>query len=196
MVDEVYEILTTTPEGFTMHPKLAQQFATRHKMFESGEVDWALGEAMAYGSLLVEGTSVRLSGQDSRRGTFSHRHATLVDYETSAEHTPLKELGEGHGSNFWVYDSLLSEYAVLGFEYGYSIANPKALVLWEASSATSPTEPRSSSTSSSSPRRTSGTRTAAWSCCSPTASRDRALSTRPPASNGSWSCGRRQHARL
>ena len=132
MVDEVYEILTTTPEGFTMHPKLAQQFATRHKMFESGEVDWALGEAMAYGSLLVEGTSVRLSGQDSRRGTFSHRHATLVDYETSAEHTPLKELGEGHGSNFWVYDSLLSEYAVLGFEYGYSIANPKALVLWEA----------------------------------------------------------------
>ena len=135
-----------------MHPKLAQQFATRHKMFESGEIDWALGEAMAYGSLLVEGTSVRLSGQDSRRGTFSHRHATLVDYETSAEHTPLKELGEGHGSNFWVYDSLLSEYAVLGFEYGYSIANPKALVLGKPSSATSPTEPRSSSTSSSSPQ--------------------------------------------
>ena len=167
MVDEVYEILTTTPEGFTMHPKLAQQFATRHKMFEGGEIDWALGEAMAYGSLLVEGTSVRLSGQDSRRGTFSHRHATLVDYETSAEHTPLKELGEGHGSNFWVYDSLLSEYAVLGFEYGYSIATRRHSCSGKPSSATSPTEPRSSSTSSSSPQRTSGTRTAAWSCCSP-----------------------------
>ena len=73
-----------------------------------------------------------LSGQDSRRGTFSHRHATLVDYETSAEHVPLKALGHEHESNFWVYDSLLSEYAVLGFEYGYSVAKPDAMVLWEA----------------------------------------------------------------
>jgi 2-oxoglutarate dehydrogenase E1 component len=132
MVDEIYETLNSTPDGFTMHPKLAQQFATRDKMFRGGEIDWALGEAMAYGSLLLEGRPVRLSGQDSRRGTFSHRHATLVDFETSAEHTPLKELGAGKGSDFWVYDSLLSEYAVLGFEYGYAVKNPDALVLWEA----------------------------------------------------------------
>ena len=131
-VDEIYEKLTATPQGFVMHPKLAQQFATRDKMYRGGEIDWALGEAMAYGSLLLEGKSVRLSGQDSRRGTFSHRHATLVDYETSAEHTPLKALGHEHESNFWVYDSLLSEYAVLGFEYGYSVAKPDAMVLWEA----------------------------------------------------------------
>ncbi|MEM8707035.1 MAG: multifunctional oxoglutarate decarboxylase/oxoglutarate dehydrogenase thiamine pyrophosphate-binding subunit/dihydrolipoyllysine-residue succinyltransferase subunit, partial [Actinomycetota bacterium] len=132
MVDEIYDTLTSTPDGFTMHPKLAQQFATRDKMYQDGQIDWALGEAMAYGSLLLEGRSVRLSGQDSRRGTFSHRHATLVDYESGDEHTPLKELGKAHDANFWVYDSLLSEYAVLGFEYGYSIANPAALVLWEA----------------------------------------------------------------
>ena len=132
MIDEIYRTLTTTPDGFTMHPKLAAQFATRDKMFQGGEIDWALGEAMAYGSLLLEGRPVRLSGQDSRRGTFSHRHATLVDYETSEEHTPLKALGRGHDTDFWVYDSLLSEYAVLGFEYGYSVKNPNALVLWEA----------------------------------------------------------------
>ncbi|MEM9200866.1 MAG: multifunctional oxoglutarate decarboxylase/oxoglutarate dehydrogenase thiamine pyrophosphate-binding subunit/dihydrolipoyllysine-residue succinyltransferase subunit [Actinomycetota bacterium] len=132
MVDEIYATLNATPDGFVMHPKLAQQFATRDKMYQGGEIDWALGEAMAYGSLLQEGKSVRLSGQDSRRGTFSHRHATLVDFETSAEHTPLKELGRAHRSDFWVYDSLLSEYAVLGFEYGYSVANPDSLVLWEA----------------------------------------------------------------
>ena len=150
-----------------MHPKLAQQFATRHKMFEGGEIDWALGEAMAYGSLLLEGKSVRLSGQDSRRGTFSHRHATLVDYETSAEHTPLKALGHEHESNFWVYDSLLSEYAVLGFEYGYSVAKPDAMVLWEAQFGDFANGAQIIIDQFIVARRTSGTRTAAWSCCSP-----------------------------
>ncbi len=127
----IYDALCTTPDGFAMHPKLARQFDQRHKMYEEGEIDWALGEAMAFGSLLMEGVSVRLSGQDSRRGTFSHRHSTLVDYDTTDEYVPLQSLCSG-GSKLWIYDSLLSEYAALGFEYGYSTASPEALVIWEA----------------------------------------------------------------
>jgi 2-oxoglutarate decarboxylase len=130
-VDRIYAALSSTPEGFTVHPKLAQQFAKRDEMFHGGEIDWALGESMAMGSLLLEGSSIRLSGQDSRRGTFSHRHSTMVDFETNAEHVPLAELAPD-GTNLWIYDSLLSEYAVLGFEYGYSITNIDALVIWEA----------------------------------------------------------------
>ncbi len=130
-VARVYEALSARPDGFVMHPKLAQQFETRDKMFAGGEIDWALGEAMAFGSLLLEGTSIRLAGQDSRRGTFSHRHSTLVDYGTGAEYQPLSELADAD-TNLWIYDSLLSEYAALGFEYGYSVATPEALVLWEA----------------------------------------------------------------
>ena len=130
-VERVYRALSTTPEGFTLHPKLARQFAQRDEMFRAGEIDWALGEAMAFGSLLLEGTSLRLSGQDCRRGTFSHRHSTLVDYETADEYVPLSAL-RAPGANLCIYDSLLSEYAVLGFEYGYSAVTPEALVIWEA----------------------------------------------------------------
>ena len=130
-VDAIFHALETVPEGFVVHPKLAKQFKTRAAMFVEGEVDWALGEAMAFGSLLYEGTSVRLAGQDSRRGTFSHRHGVLVDYETGEEYTPLQAL-TAEGTQFWLYDSLLSEYAALGFEYGYSVANKDALVMWEA----------------------------------------------------------------
>jgi 2-oxoglutarate dehydrogenase E1 component len=130
-VDAVYQALSTTPEGFHLHPKLAKQFDSRTQMFQEGQIDWPLGEAMAFGSLLHEGRSVRLAGQDSRRGTFSQRHATLVDYDTGAEFTPLAQL-EHEGSHFWIYDSLLSEYAALGFEYGYSVINKDALVCWEA----------------------------------------------------------------
>ncbi|HEY5155530.1 MAG TPA: multifunctional oxoglutarate decarboxylase/oxoglutarate dehydrogenase thiamine pyrophosphate-binding subunit/dihydrolipoyllysine-residue succinyltransferase subunit, partial [Acidimicrobiales bacterium] len=130
-VDTIFRALETVPDGFVVHPKLARQFETRARMFADGEVDWALGEAMAFGSLLYEGTSVRLAGQDSRRGTFSHRHGVLVDYETGEEYTPLQELNAA-GTHFWLYDSLLSEYAALGFEYGYSVANKDALVMWEA----------------------------------------------------------------
>ena len=130
-LDRVYAALTWRPVGFHVHRKLAQQFETRDKMYQEGEIDWSLGEAFAIGSLLSEGTSIRLSGQDSRRGTFSHRHSTLVDYETGAEHVPLATIAEGD-TNLWIYDSLLSEYAALGFEYGYSIVNDKALVIWEA----------------------------------------------------------------
>jgi 2-oxoglutarate dehydrogenase E1 component len=131
-IERIYNVLSSVPEGFTLHPKLAKQFEARTKMFrEEGEVDWALGEAMAFGSLLLEGHDLRVAGQDTRRGTFSHRHAVLVDYETGAEWAPLAHLDPDQ-AKFWIYDSLLSEYAALGFEYGYSVANPAALVAWEA----------------------------------------------------------------
>ncbi len=130
-VERVYRALNTVPAGFTVHPKLAKQFEQRDRMFRSGEIDWGLGEAMAFGSLLMEGTSVRLSGQDSGRGTFSHRHSTLVDYVTNEQYVPLSALCT-QDSNLWIYDSILSEYAALGFEYGYAVAKPEALVLWEA----------------------------------------------------------------
>ncbi len=126
------EATTAVPEGFTIHPKLVRQFDQRATMVAGGEVDWALGEALALGSLVLEGTDVRLAGQDTRRGTFSQRHAVLVDYDTGAEWIPLAHLnGEGLGT-FGVYDSLLSEYAAVGFEYGYSVEAPDALVAWEA----------------------------------------------------------------
>jgi len=123
---------TRVPEGFTVHPKLARQFAQRAELVAAGEVDWALGEALALGSMLLEGTDVRLAGQDTRRGTFSQRHAVLVDYATGDEWVPLGHLaGDGVG-RFSVHDSLLSEYAALGFEYGYSVESPETLVAWEA----------------------------------------------------------------
>jgi 2-oxoglutarate dehydrogenase E1 component len=132
VIDHIYDVLATPPDGFTIHPKLAKQFDARTKMFrEEGEVDWALGEAMAFGSLLLEGHDLRVAGQDTRRGTFSQRHAVLVDYDTGAEYAPLAHLDPDQ-AKFWIYDSLLSEYAVLGFEYGYSVANTEALVAWEA----------------------------------------------------------------
>ena len=130
-VDRIFQALNTVPEGFAVHPKLAKQFEQRDRMFRDGEFDWGLGEAMAFGSLLLEGTPVRLSGQDSRRGTFSHRHSTLVDHVTSEEYVPLSTLCAPE-ADLWIYDSLLSEYAALGFEYGYAVAKPEALVLWEA----------------------------------------------------------------
>jgi len=131
-IDHIYEVLSSVPEGFVMHPKLAKQFEARTKMFrDENEIDWAIGEAMAFGTLLLEGHDLRIAGQDTRRGTFSHRHSVLVDYETGAEWAPLAHL-DADQAKFWIYDSLLSEYAALGFEYGYSVANPAALVAWEA----------------------------------------------------------------
>ncbi len=130
-LDSIYEQLTDYPEGFTIHPKLGRQFDKRSEMYASGRVDWAVAEALAFGSLVLEGHPVRLAGQDSRRGTFSHRHAALIDFETGQPWIPLDDL-EGADAKFWVYDSLLSEYAALGFEYGYSHSNRDALVVWEA----------------------------------------------------------------
>ncbi|GAA2854420.1 multifunctional oxoglutarate decarboxylase/oxoglutarate dehydrogenase thiamine pyrophosphate-binding subunit/dihydrolipoyllysine-residue succinyltransferase subunit [Microbacterium arabinogalactanolyticum] len=119
------------PDGFTVHPKLQQQLDKRVEMSRTGGIDWGFGELLAFGSLLVEGTPVRLAGQDSRRGTFVQRHAVLHDRENGQEWLPLTNLSASQG-RFFVYDSLLSEYAALGFEYGYSVENTEALVLWEA----------------------------------------------------------------
>jgi multifunctional 2-oxoglutarate metabolism enzyme len=132
VLDRVFAQLTNYPEGFTVHPKLGRQFAARSKQYEeTGLVDWATAEALAIGSLVIEGTPVRLAGEDSRRGTFSQRHAALVDNENEQIFIPLAQMPEAQGE-FWVYDSLLSEYAALGYEYGYSHANREALVMWEA----------------------------------------------------------------
>jgi 2-oxoglutarate dehydrogenase E1 component len=119
------------PEGFTLHPKLAQLMQRRAAMVREGGIDWAMAELLAFGSLLREGVPVRLSGQDSRRGTFVQRHAVLIDKVNAQEWTPLKNLDKDQAS-FWIYDSLLSEFAAMGFEYGYSVERPDALVLWEA----------------------------------------------------------------
>ena len=131
VVERVYTALSTFPEAFQVHPKLLKQFEARHAMFKEGAVDWALAEAMAYGSLLLEGTDLRIAGQDTRRGTFSHRHAVVIDHTNGDEFAPLAHLGAEQGK-FWIYDSLLSEYAALGFEYGYSVVAKESLVIWEA----------------------------------------------------------------
>ncbi len=120
-----------TPEGFTVHPKLAQLMERRQEMTRSGGADWAMGELLAIGSLLMEGVPVRLSGQDSRRGTFVQRHAVLTDKRNADEWGPLQHLADDQ-AKFWIYDSLLSEFAAMGFEYGYSVERPDALVMWEA----------------------------------------------------------------
>lgn len=119
------------PEGFTIHPRLAPVIQRRGQMVEQDQIDWSMGETLAFGSLLIDGHPVRLVGQDSRRGTFTQRHAVLVDRVTGEEHTPLKAFNDGT-TKLYIYDSLLSEFAALGFEYGYSVERPDALVAWEA----------------------------------------------------------------
>ncbi|MGF3055781.1 multifunctional oxoglutarate decarboxylase/oxoglutarate dehydrogenase thiamine pyrophosphate-binding subunit/dihydrolipoyllysine-residue succinyltransferase subunit [Microbacterium sp. YY-01] len=119
------------PEGFTVHSKLQQQLDRRVDMSRKGNIDWGFGELLAFGSLLVEGTPVRLAGQDSRRGTFVQRHAVLHDRANGQEWLPLSNLSANQ-ARFFVYDSLLSEYAAMAFEYGYSFESPESLVLWEA----------------------------------------------------------------
>ena len=145
----IREALTTVPEGFQMHPKLKPLLEKRRAMVDgTNALDWAMGEQLAFGAIMLDGFRVRLSGQDSGRGTFSHRHAIFVDYQTGREYLPLNDLKElsvlddtlpAHQRltedakiSFSVYDSLLSEYGVLGFEYGYSVVDPDTLVLWEA----------------------------------------------------------------
>jgi 2-oxoglutarate dehydrogenase E1 component len=123
--------LLRVPERFTVHPKLKGQLERRLQTIEDGGIDWGQAEALAFGSLLVEGIPIRLTGQDTERGTFSHRHAVLHDVNTGEAYTPLQNL-DGQSASFEIYNSPLSEYACLGFEYGYSIAAPEALVLWEA----------------------------------------------------------------
>ena len=127
---DIAKATVTAPEGFTIHPKLERQFTQRMTLLESGEVDWAFGEALAIGSLVKAGSNVRLTGQDTRRGTFSHRHAALIDYENGHQYIPLASMGAP--GFFTVRDSFLSEYAALGFEYGYSVEARNTLVAWEA----------------------------------------------------------------
>jgi 2-oxoglutarate dehydrogenase E1 component len=130
-LDRVLHAVTSWPEGFAPHPKLAKQLERRRDLLDKDRVDWSLGESLAFGSLVLEGIPVRLTGQDSRRGTFSQRHAVLVDYQTEHEHFPLKELASDQAP-FVIYDSPLNEFATLGFEYGFSVVAKDALVAWEA----------------------------------------------------------------
>src|SRR5438105_8649119 len=136
-LEEVGKALTTVPQEFTAHPKLKPILAKRAAMAEGREpMDWAFAELLAFGTVMIDGFRVRLSGQDSGRGTFSQRHALLFDYVTGAGYTPLNALGRDASESvqevsFSVYDSLLSEYGVLGFEYGYAVADPDCLVAWE-----------------------------------------------------------------
>ena len=130
-LQHIHDVLTTIPDGFTPHPKLKKMIEKRRGLLENDAIDWSHGEALAFGSLLLEGFTVRLSGQDSRRGTFSQRHSMLIDYETEDEFVFLNHLSDDQ-PRLMAYDSLLSEMAVMGFEYGYSIANGDALVCWEA----------------------------------------------------------------
>ncbi len=124
--------LASVPEGFGVNPKIARQLEAKRGMLEGGEgIDWATGEALAFGSLLLEGHRVRLSGEDVQRGTFSQRHAVLIDQETQNEYVPLNNIGADQ-AHIEIYNSLLSEQGVLGFEYGYTLADPNVLVLWEA----------------------------------------------------------------
>jgi 2-oxoglutarate dehydrogenase E1 component len=128
----VGKALTTAPEGFALHKTVARLLDTKSKMFESGKgFDWATAEALAFGSLLTEGYPVRLAGQDATRGTFSQRHSGLINQNDESRYYPLNNIREGQ-SRYDVIDSMLSEYAVLGFEYGYSLSEPNALVMWEA----------------------------------------------------------------
>jgi 2-oxoglutarate dehydrogenase E1 component len=124
--------LSHAPEGFNLNPKIARQLEAKAQAIETGEgIDWATGEALAFGSLLLEGSRIRLSGEDTQRGTFSQRHAVLIDQVNQHEYTPLNNIAEDQ-ARIEIYNSLLSEAGVLGFEYGYSLADPRALVLWEA----------------------------------------------------------------
>jgi 2-oxoglutarate dehydrogenase E1 component len=131
VLGRIVDRLTTHPDDFSVHPKLERILQAYRVAFDSDQVDWSLAEAFAFGSLVLEGTPVRLAGQDSRRGTFSQRHGVLVDTRTEAEWVPLAHLSDDQAP-YMLYDSVLSEFAALGFEYGYSVANQDALVVWEA----------------------------------------------------------------
>jgi 2-oxoglutarate dehydrogenase E1 component len=131
VMKRIADAYVTPPEGFTVHPKVMPQLQRRANAIADGPIDWGTGEVLALGSLLMDGRPVRLAGQDSRRGTFVSRFATIIDRVNAHEWTPLSALTDDQ-AKFHVYDSLLSEYAALGFEYGYSVARPDALVIWEA----------------------------------------------------------------
>jgi 2-oxoglutarate dehydrogenase E1 component len=131
VVHAIGDAFNNKPAGFTVHPKIQQLLTKRFDMSRNGKIDWGFGELLSLGSLLIEGTPVRLAGQDARRGTFVQRHAVLHDRSNGQQWLPLQNLSENQ-ARFWIYDSLLSEYAAMGFEYGYSVERADALVMWEA----------------------------------------------------------------
>ena len=131
MLQKIGGAISRVPGDFNVNPKIARQLDAKKTAIETGEgIDWATGEALAYGSLLLEGHRVRLSGEDCQRGTFSQRHAVLTDQLNQNNYTPLNNI-QPEQEKIEVFNSLLSEFGVLGFEYGYSLADPKTLVLWE-----------------------------------------------------------------
>ncbi|NGP04506.1 multifunctional oxoglutarate decarboxylase/oxoglutarate dehydrogenase thiamine pyrophosphate-binding subunit/dihydrolipoyllysine-residue succinyltransferase subunit [Rhodococcus sp. 14C212] len=134
VLERIGDAFVNVPEGFSVHPRVKPVIEKRREMSREGHIDWAYAELLAFGSLVEQGALVRLAGQDSRRGTFTQRHAVLIDRKSGAEYTPLQQVATegGKGGKFMVYDSALTEFAGLGFEYGYSVGNPEALVLWEA----------------------------------------------------------------
>ncbi|WP_199432435.1 multifunctional oxoglutarate decarboxylase/oxoglutarate dehydrogenase thiamine pyrophosphate-binding subunit/dihydrolipoyllysine-residue succinyltransferase subunit [Qaidamihabitans albus] len=131
LIEHIGDAFVNLPEGFNPHPRVKPVLERRAKMAREGNIDWAFGELLAFGSLACEGRLVRLSGQDSRRGTFTQRHSVVIDRKSGQEYSPLQHLSENQG-RVMIYDSALSEYAAVGFEYGYSVANSDALVMWEA----------------------------------------------------------------
>ncbi len=132
VLQRIGDAFLDVPQDFTVHPRVKPVLERRREMSYEGKVDWAFAELLAFGTLIDEGRAVRLTGQDSRRGTFTQRHAVVIDRKTGAEYTPLHNIGSKNPGWFAVHDSALSEFAAVGFEYGYSLGNPDALVLWEA----------------------------------------------------------------
>lgn len=134
VLERIGDAFVNVPEGFTVHPRVKPVIEKRREMSREGHIDWAFAELLAFGSLVEQGALVRLTGQDSRRGTFTQRHSVLIDRKNGDEYNPISEIAANadNGGKFMVYDSALTEYAGVGFEYGYSVGNPDALVLWEA----------------------------------------------------------------
>ncbi|RDI53100.1 2-oxoglutarate dehydrogenase E1 component [Nocardia mexicana] len=132
VLHRIGDAFVDVPEGFSVHPRVKPVLDRRREMAYEGKVDWAFAELLAFGTLIDQGRAVRLTGQDSRRGTFTQRHSVVIDRKTGAEYTPLHNIGSANPGWFAVHDSALSEFAAVGFEYGYSLGNPDALVLWEA----------------------------------------------------------------
>ena len=142
-LDLVAKALTTPPEPFQLFSKMAKLIKNRHELyFNQGKLDWAMAELLSYGSLLIDGHNVRLSGQDSQRGTFSHRHAVIKDVDKESHFIPLNHIQKEQGE-FFIYNTLLSEYAAMAFEYGYSLSSPDSLVVWRPNLATLPMEHKS-----------------------------------------------------
>lgn len=134
LLEKIGDVFFNTPEGFKVHPRVAPVIKRRADMSKNGHIDWGFGELIAFGSLVEQGKLVRLAGEDSLRGTFTQRHAVLFDHDDHDRYNPLQTLGEeaGNGGSFHAYNSALTEFAGMGFEYGYTIGNPDALVAWEA----------------------------------------------------------------